>query len=254
MNLKKTMAAGAAALCAAVCLADVQSSNVVGYETLNLLANDYTMFGMNFEAVDGGSVTLKDLKGNFFGGPTMAEGDNILLWKEDGYHNYYFGYWGDPEYPDWDNVWYDDGDNDASDVEIGAGRACWYLRRADASSLTISGGVKLTPTTVTLLANDYTMFSNPYPSAIALKDLKVTAPFGGPTMAEGDNLLIWLADGYHNYYYGYWGDPEYPDWDNVWYDDGDNDASDVTIDSGVACWYLRRSDATTMSFVSPLAK
>ena len=123
---------------AAVCLADVRSSNVVGYETLNLLANDYTMFGMNFEAVDGGSVTLKDLKGNFFGGGDMPSADNILIWKNGEYHNYYYGVWNDPENPDWDNLWYDSYDTDASDITIDPGIACWYLRRSDATTLTFT--------------------------------------------------------------------------------------------------------------------
>ena len=235
-----------------MCLADVQSSNVVGYETLNLLANDYTMFGMNFEAVDGGSVKLGDLKGSFFGGASLADADNILVWKDGVYQNYYYGFWGDPDYPEWDNLWYD-GDIDASDVTIEPGVACWYLRRGDATTLTIAGGVKLTPTTITILANDYTMFSNPYPSTITLKQLNVANAFGGASLADADNLLVWKNGVYQNYYYGFWGDPDFPEWDNLWYD-GDNDASDVTIEPGIACWYLRRGAATTISFTSPLAK
>ena len=237
-----------------MCLADVQSANVVGYETLNILANDYTMFGMNFEAVDGGSVTLGDLKGSFLGGGAMPDADNILIWKDGEYKYYYWGVWSDPENPEWDNLWYDGDDMEASDVTIEPGVACWYLRKSDATTLTIAGGVKLTPTTVTILANDYTMFSNPYPTSIALKDLKVVNPFGGGAMPDADNILIWKDGEYKYYYWGVWSDPENPEWDNLWYDGDDMEASDITIDPGIACWYLRRSAATTMSFTSPLAK
>ena len=233
----------------------VESSNVVGYQTSGLLNNDYTMLGMQFVATDGSAVKLKDLQGDFFGGPSQADADNILIWLEDGYHFYYYGVWNDPNNPEWDNLWYDDTDYDASEVTIDAGRACWYLRKTDGdANITVSGAIKTTPVTATILANDYTMFANPYPVDIKLKDLSIINPFGGPAQADADNILIWLDDGYHFYYYGVWNNPNNPDWDNLWYDDTDCDASEVAIPAGRACWYLRRSDATTMSFTSPLAK
>ena len=213
------------------------------------------MFGVQFEDVQGGGVKFGDLSGNFYGGEGQASADNILVWKTDGYHFYYYGYWGDPENPDWDNIWYDADDNDVSEETIGAGTACWYLRRsAAAAALTISGAVRTTPLTTPILANDYTMFSNPYPTAIKFKDLTIASPFGGEGQASADNILVWKPDGYHFYYYGYWGDPENPDWDNIWYDADDNDVSEESIDAGLACWYLRRTGtATTLSFTSPLA-
>jgi len=216
------------------------------------------MFGVQFEGIEGGSIKFKDLSGNFFGSVELSSADNILVWKTDGYHNYYYGVWGDPENPGWDNLWYNDGTGeDASEETIDAGTACWYLRRDSAdAALTISGGVKLTPVVTTVLANDYTMFSNPYPTAIKFKNLNVANPFGSVELSSADNILVWKTDGYHNYYYGVWGDPENPGWDNLWYnDDTGEDASEEEIGVGLACWYLRRtSDATTISFTSPLAK
>ena len=255
MNLKKTMAAGAAALCAAVCLADIPSSNVVGYNTTTLLPNDYTMFGVQFEGVAGGGVKFGDLSGNFYGAGSQPEADNILVWEDGVYTVYYYGVWNDPDNPDWDNLWYDETDADASETTITAGTACWYVRRSAApSSLTISGAVKVTPTTKTILGNDYTMFSNPYPTAIKFKDLTVASPFGGGSQPEADNIQVWENGVYTVYYYGVWNDPENPDWDNLWYDESDADASDTEIGAGLACWYVRRtSSPTTISFASPLA-
>lgn len=235
--------------------ADVVSSGIVGYNTTKLLANDYTMFGVQFENVQGGGVKFGDLTGNFYGAGSGPEADNILVWIDGTYHYYYYGVFGNPDYPEWDNVWYDDNDVDASELTIAAGTACWYLRRSEAeSSLTISGAIKATPTTKTILASDYTMFSNPYPTAIKFKDLAVANPYGAGSGPESDNVLVWVNGAYHYYYYGVFGNPEYPEWDNVWYDDNDVDASDVQIDAGVACWYLRRANTgTTLSFSSPLA-
>ena len=213
------------------------------------------MFGVQFEDVGGGGVKLGDLSGNFYGGDSQPAADNIIVWEDGVYTYYYYGVWGDPEYPEWDNLWYDEDSLDASDVTISAGTACWYLRRTSApSTLTISGAVKVTPTTKTVLANDYTMFSNPYPTAIKFKDLTVGAPFGAGSQPDADNIIVWENGVYTYYYYGVWGDPEYPEWDNLWYDEDSNDASDTEIGTGLACWYLRRTNtATTLSFSSPLA-
>ena len=237
----------------------------MGYNTTTLLANDYTMFGVQFEDVQGGGVKFGDLSGNFFGGPGQTEADNILVWEDGVYTYYYYGVWGDPESPDWDNKWWGwdaaaGEEVDVSDKTIKAGTACWYLRRSAApAELTISGAVKVTPTTKTILANDYTMFSNPYPTAIKFKDLNVAAPYGGPGQTEADNILVWEDGVYTYYYYGVWGDPESPDWDNKWWGwdaaaGEEVDVSDKTIGTGIACWYLRRTNtATTISFTSPLA-
>ena len=253
--MKKLLIAAVAlaAFCPAV-RADIVSSGVVGYNTTTLLANDYTMFGVQFEDVQGGGVRLGDLSGNFYGGQGATTADNILVWKDGVYTYYYYGYWDDPANPDWDNLWYDMGDNVSSDVAIPAGTACWYLSRsATETSLTISGSIKTTPLTTTLLANDYTMFSNPYPTEIKLKDLQIENPVGGQGATSADNILVWKDGVYTYYYYGYWGDPANPDWDNLWYDMSDNVSSDVAIPVGIACWYLRHSaSAATMSFASPL--
>ena len=237
--------------------AGVVSSGIVGYNTTKLLANDYTMFGVQFENVQGGGVKFGDLTGNFNGGEGVPTADNILVWKTDGYHSYYYGVWNDPENPDWDNRWYnDETGEDASEEVISAGTACWYLRRADVvADLTISGAIRKDPLTTPILASDYTMFSNPYPMAVKFGDLTIADPFGGEGVPTADNILVWKSDGYHSYYYGVWNDPDNPEWDNCWYNDetGD-DASDEMIEAGLACWYLRRpATATTLSFASPLA-
>ena len=214
------------------------------------------MFGIQFQGADGEGVKFKDLSGNFYGSTETASADNILVWLSDGYHTYYYGDWGDPS-TGWDDKWYNDTTGeDASEETIDAGTACWYLRRSDAdAALTVSGQVKLTSTMTTILANDYTMFSNPYPTAITFADLIVSDAYGSTETASADNILVWLSDGYHTYYYGDWDDPS-TGWDDKWYNDTTGeDASLEEIPVGAACWYLRRTDkATTISFTSPVAK
>lgn len=122
-----------------MCLADIQSANVVGYVTSNILKDDYTMFGIQFEGVSGGGVKFKDLGINANGGESPPDADNILVWKNGEYFTYYFGDWGDPS-AGWDKKWWEDfGDfEDASEKPLEVGAACWYLRRGDATTISFT--------------------------------------------------------------------------------------------------------------------
>ena len=238
--------------CGAVFADGITSANVVGYQTKEILANDYTMFGVQFQGTDGEGVKLGDLAVSPKGGQSSAGSDNILVWENGVYTTYWFGTgWDDPK---WDDFWYDKDENIVNDtVSIKPGVACWYLRRGEATTLTVSGQVKATATTTTILANDYTMFINPYPTAITFGNLKVAGPNGGVSSADGDNILVWEDGVYTTYWFGTgWDDPK---WDDFWYDKDENIVNDtVSIKPGVACWYLRRGEATTISFTSPLAE
>ena len=248
---KLMMAATLAAFCGAVQADGIASANVVGYQTKEILKDTYTMFGIQFQGTDGEGVKIGDLAVSPKGGMSSAEADNILVWEEGVYTTYWFGTgWDDPE---WDNFWYDMDENIVNDtVTIKPGTACWYLRMGDATTLTVSGQVKLTATTTTVLADTYTMFCNPYPTAITFGNLNVVNPKGGMSSAEADNILVWEEGVYTTYWFGTgWEDPE---WDNFWYDMDENIVTDTEIKAGVACWYLRIGDATTISFTSPLSK
>ena len=168
----------------------IASANVVGYQTKSILADDYTMFGIQFQGTDGESIKIGDLAINANGGLSSKDADNILVWEDGVYTTYWFGSgWDDPEY---DNFWYDMDENIVNDtVTINPGVACWYLRRGDATALTVSGQVKLTTTMTTILANDYTMFINPFPTTIAFGNLNVTGPIGGGSSKDADNILVW---------------------------------------------------------------
>ena len=58
--MTKIMTFGAAALCAAVSLADVTSANVVGYQNYPL-RNGATMTGASFQTITSEGVNLTDL-------------------------------------------------------------------------------------------------------------------------------------------------------------------------------------------------
>ena len=93
--MKKLMFA-AAAIAAGVAMADVQSANVVGYQTQSLASDNYTMFSVPFKHVnnDGKGLMLNsDLK---IANPTMTDSsgsaDQIWVWvpANNGYDKFYF--------------------------------------------------------------------------------------------------------------------------------------------------------------------
>ena len=62
-TMKQLMTFGAAALCAAVSLADVTSANVVGYQNKAYPVNGGSTIALStFQKVDGSKITLKDIK------------------------------------------------------------------------------------------------------------------------------------------------------------------------------------------------
>ena len=94
----------------------ITSANVVGYQTKEILANDYTMFGIQFQGTDGEGVKLGDLAINANGGGSSADADNILVWEDGVYTYYYYGVYGNSKHPEWDNIWYSMSDIDPTNV------------------------------------------------------------------------------------------------------------------------------------------
>lgn len=249
--MKKVLFAAALAATFGVFADGIESSNIVGYQTTTVKANDMTMIGPQFvDCVNATGLAIQNIQGNFLGGETMGDADNLYVWdKDNGYVVYYYGFWGDPENPDWDNLWYD-GNDEATEEAIKPGQACWYVRKGESIDVTFAGQVFDSNVSIPVKANDMTMFCSPYPKALAIQDLPVANPVGGETMGDADNLYVWDAtNGYVVYYFGFWGDPENPDWDNIWYD-GNDEATEVEILPGQACWYVRKGVATSIAFTA----
>ena len=247
--MKKLMTALAVCAAATISMAQsVPSANVVGYSTVPVKATDYTMLGINFQAVGGNDVAINSyFQGNFAGGPDQPDADTLITWSlASGYKAYFYCQGVDPSL---DNNWLDLSYNIATNT-LPVGSACWLLRRGPATNLVFSGQVKTTVTATTIKANDYTMFSNPYPTLLPINGgINVVSPTGGPDQPDADTLIGWsLASGYKAYFYCQGVDPSL---DNNWLDLGYSITTD-TINIGGAAWYLRRGSQTTMSFTSPL--
>jgi len=229
-------------------------SNVVGYNTVGALADDMTMIGINFDEIGGGGLPIqKALSGDFNGGESFGLADNLMVWTPSGYKFYYYGVWGDPSNPEWDNLWYDNETDEEADFFLQPGNALWYVRRGAGTPVTVAGEVLATSGNVSILADDMTMFANTHPVAVKLNGgLNVLNPIGGESFGLADNLMIWTSAGYKFYYYGVWNDSSNPDWDNLWYDNETDEEATVSFEVGQAAWYLRKGAATTITFSAPV--
>ena len=252
--MKKLMIAAAVVAAGLGAQADIASANTVGYNTMGMLPNNYSMYGANFKSTGSASVLkLSDLQieGGFTAGTGYQDGDEIEVWKAAGSKYYYYdGGDPDPEYG-WPAGWYDKDDPSEPTTDgIAPGEGIWFLRVGAAAPLTFPGEVFTGEKSLPLLANNYSMVTMPYPANIKIGDLVV---YGGATAGtgyqDGDELEVWKVSGSKYYYYD-GGDPD-PDtgWAAGWYDKDDpSEPTNDVIAPGESCWYLRVGDATTIDF------
>lgn len=253
--------------------AEVTSSNVVGYSKLTVNAGTYSMLGVQFEAVGGGSMKINDLfaepaEGAYVGGVGMGDSDQLQVWdpSTSGYKQYFFGDWAGEFGAEYDNLWYWESDDvNPTEDTLAPGAAVWFISRGVADAeVAVSGQVVATDTDVTISAGTYTMVANPFPVPLSLADVTVggtvdwiNAGFtGGVGMGDSDQVQVWdpSTSGYKQYFYGDWNGEFGTEYDQQWYWESDdvNPTTDV-IPVGGAMWFiLRGASDVTVTFPSPL--
>lgn len=200
-------------------MADVESSNVVGYTGKSVEAGKYYLIGTQFNKAGGevGSIDMNDLvtlssditpgeyDTDFVGAPEIQ----VLAPSGVGYVPYYYisdatdsddkalGY----------NCWADiDGYELGATDKLDIGKGFWF-KSAKAGTITIAGEVKAEATAVlTFPANQFYIMSNPYPKAFSLADVTTTgitpgeydADFAGASEIQ---VLAASGVGYVPYYY-----------------------------------------------------
>ena len=253
--MKKLMVVAAVAAGLVASGDGIESANTVGYQTTTVKANDMTMIGIQF--TDTGStdcIAINSIKGEFTAGLSSGEADNLYVWDSvNGYTTYFF-YRGEEPDAAYDYKWYDvNNDAEPTTDKIAPGQAMWYVRLGTAMDVTFCGEVLGSDKALPVKANDMTMFCSPYPTAIPIQAIDVANPTAGLTSGEADNLYVWDATNGYTVYYFFAGEEPDPDYDNKWYEMGNDDLpTENTIAPGQAAWYVRLGNATAISFESPL--
>ena len=245
--MKKLMMA-TAVLAAGVAMADIVSSDIVGYNTATL-ADDSQAVAVGFTEVGGTGFNLTSLKLDVEGAcngdiyieilDSLGRTTDTYYWyqnargKEDGWYN-------------------DDGDligEDVDDVVFNPGTGLW-LTGIDGEILTTAGKVYQADLGLTL-ADDSQMLGNPYPTSIGLAaNIEVVADgtCNGDIYIEMLDSLGRTTDTYY-WYQNARGK------DDGWYnDDGDligDDVEDITFQAGQGLWVNGIEDAE-FNFTSPI--
>ena len=206
--MKKLMIAASAAFCAAVGLADVESANVVGYNTVDINPG-YNMFAVNFKQMgESASIKIDDLFAGggksdtvFKYGATSADADYLMVWDNAiGDYSTYYLFKKKKGSDAKDYYWCNASDDSlASSVTFKNGDAFWFYRRGDKVSATTSGEVELNDVKTITINAGYNMIGSYFPTGFAINDATYyTASYWeksgakyGATSADADYLMVW---------------------------------------------------------------
>lgn len=264
--MKKLMIT-AAALCATVGLyAEVQSANIVGYNTITI-DKKYNLIGVNFQSVSGGALSIQDAivpSDNMTKGNAVTAADQIQIMDASGtYVTYYLsnGYAGKGSYPETAGKWVKFGaaTTPATDT-IPTGTGFWFITKdapAEPFTIQVAGSVLMSSSEDKTLTTQYSIVANPYPMDIPLND-GVVAENGtkGNAVTAADQIQIMDSTGAYTTYYlsnGYAGKGSYPATADKWVKFGSaTTATTDKVPAGAGVWFIRKSDSTSkLTFTNP---
>jgi hypothetical protein len=216
----------------------VESQNIVGMQNLEIVAENFNMIGINWEAPDGGALDIYEVLDTSVlkSGTGLAAADNIYIWDNilDKYETYFLG-------PD--GFWYSPGSppTKLNSRDMVRGMALWLLSKGDTNvTFTVAGQVPMeAPSNQWIRANTFNMVGSSFTADLVLNgdfDWLAAGAKGGTGLAASDNIYIWNAQSsmYETYFLG-------PD--GNWYVPGSPPTLAVSakIPMGQGAWYLSRA-------------
>ena len=228
--------------------ADVVSSNIVGYEKVNLTDKTYKMGGVQFVGVGDTDVTLNDL---FTG--EIAYGTQIMFLDPvtGAYITYkYLAEAYDADLDDFVPGWADGKENLVVDP-VDAGSGFWFFPANGDTTVTQAGQVASDNSiSVSVPAGQYTMVINPFPEGFNPNKVTWNADlaYGTQIMTLGPTGAYvsykYLAEAY---------DASVDAFVPGWGDGKENLVADDIVGVGEGFWVLAPAGAT-ITFASPIAE
>ena len=234
----------------------MESSNVVGYTTVQVPADTWYMAGVQFTDVGTGTrISLQDfLKGDFeaklFWEDEAPIAPFVQILGSDGYEPYYYfadAADGEEEITAWADI-----NGDATDLTLTPGQALWFKNPTAACSVTFAGQVLEAGTkSIACAAGTWNMIANPYPEVLELNSSKISWQVSPKLFWEDEAPIAPLiqvlgSEGYEPYYYfadAADGENEVTAWADI-----NGDKANVAIPVGGAVWF-KASDASAVEFV-----
>ena len=240
--------------------AEVVSSNIVGYEKVNLVSG-FNMVGVQF--VNVGTKSAKDLSSATQLDSSMSGFDEdgnyaskIKVWDGENYATFGWSGSSGTEYLEdatLDNKWLN-ADYEETDDTMDKGAAAWIIAEK-AGTMTVSGEVPSSPTITMNLVSGFNMVANPYPGTVKVADFGVLdSTFAG--FDEDGNyaskIKVWDGENYATFGWSGSSGTEYLEdatLDNKWLN-ADYEETDDTVDFGHGVWLIAEK-AGTITFTSP---
>ena len=238
-------------LCA--CAAEVYSSNIVGYqkvnlnEGLNLVGSQFVNVG-DEAALDINKVLeTTDLPGL---DESLAFQSSLKVWTGSMYTEYG---WCDADdgtnngMPEWDSKWLMSDLSGVAVAEIDAGEGFWIQTSAPATA-TFSGQVLTADTSSVTVEAGLNLICNPYPQAISIQGVQSDDLLGlDDNFAFQSYLKAWTGNMYTEYG---WCDADdgtnngMPEWDSKWLMSDLSGTAEVEIGAGEGFWIQTSAPAT----------
>ena len=200
----------AAALCAAVCSADVESQNIVGYSTTTVDAAKQVALTVQFEDVStAGQIAVKDVvkSSNPTAGSSFGTADQIWRWSNGAWQQYFLckpnpraeitaDGWATKESA---------GKGDVTTDTIPAGETFFYLNKGKVTAtITLAGGVKAFAATPTyeVEAAKQVFIGYPWPQKLAIAgfDKYCSNPTAGSSFGTADQIWRWGSGAWDQYF------------------------------------------------------
>jgi len=251
--MKKLMTACAACVLAGMVSAQVESVNIVGYNTITLKA-EYTLIAVNFDNVGGGDLTINQAfpyQDGAMKSGGLSDSDQILIRNPSTglYTTYRLRSTSTPA-----NSWCASGTT-PSTAPVSAGTAAWYLSRLSPSPsnplvFQVAGQVANDATRDLSIKVGYNLFANPYPYDAELNgDIGYQNGMKSGGLSDSDQILIRNPDTglYTTYRLRSTSTPA-----NSWCASGTTPTTDK-LPAGASAWYLARGTGDfEMTIASPV--
>ena len=224
---------------------------------------------MNFQGVDGNAMSIQDAvppNANMTQGSGATAADQIQIMDADGnYVAYYLsnGKAGKASYPETTGKWVVTSNTKVpADVKIQTGTAFWFVSKTGAVqpyTITVAGSVLMSSNDPKVLTQAYSLIGNPYPCDIPLNGgIEAVNGTQGAGATVADQIQIMGDDGNYVAYYlsnGKAGKASYPETEGKWVLSSNTKVpTDAVLPAGKGAWFVRKNEATSLNFVSPLAK
>ena len=219
--------------------AEVTSSNIVGYQKVNI-GTGLTMIGMPFVEVGGqDDVDIQKIVPN----NTETKGGvaELRVWNGSAYTTYYYYSAESEGIDDDENPGWGDRGQEAVSVAIPAGQGFW-IRSNSSETITTSG--EITEAVSVPIGIGLTMVCNPQPVDI---DIQQVVPSNTQTKGGVAELRMWNGSAYTTYYYYSAESEGIDDDENPGWGDRGQEAVSATIPAGAAFW-VRSNSAETLTF------